>query len=116
MLNAISMRLHGIAVQSGIALATENTGSESLGPESIVRYLRYLVKALCANAEKTPDAAAEHPKGEASAYVREHGLDPNISLSSTAAALGVSTKQVTHICFAFGMTVAEAINSFFSHS
>ena len=108
MLNAISMRLHGIAVQSGIALAPENTGSESLGPEAIVRYLRYLVKALCANAEKTPDAAAEHSKGEASAYVREHGLDPNISLSSTAAALGVSTKQVTRMLHAdIGMTFKE---------
>ena len=53
------------------------------------------MRALC---RKGGRSSAEKPEGgKTAAYVREHCLDGDISLSSTAEALGISTKQVSRL-------------------
>lgn len=93
MLNRLAQQVMALASQEGVALPQEPIGQD---PASMRAALEKLVRALCCKAEgKLP---VDKPEGgKAAAYVREHCLDGDISLSSTAEAMGISTKQVSRL-------------------
>lgn len=109
MLNVLNGRLHAAAVQAGIVIDTEDPVLSPINPQELPQYMQRLVKALCASAAPNADAAPEEQGGgEAAVYIRENCLNPDISLSSTASALGISTKQVTRLLRAgINMTFKE---------
>ena len=93
MLNRLAQQVMALASQEGVALPQEPIGQD---PASMRAALEKLVRALCCKAEgKLP---VDKPEGgKVAAYVREHCLDGDISLSSTAEAMGISTKQVSRL-------------------
>ena len=93
MLNRLAQQVMALASQEGVALPQEPIGQD---PASMRAALEKMVRAMCRKAER--ELPAEKPEGgKAAAYVREHCLDGDISLSSTAEAMGISTKQVSRL-------------------
>lgn len=92
MLNRLVQQMMTLASREGVTLPPKSPGQD---PDSVRETLEQLVRALC---RKGGRSSAEKPEGgKTAAYVREHCLDGDISLSSTAEALGISTKQVSRL-------------------
>ncbi len=90
MLNRLVQQMMTLASREGVTLPPKSPGQD---PDSVRETLEQLVRALCRKGAQR--SSAEKPEGgKTAAYVREHCLDGDISLSSTAEALGISTKQV----------------------
>lgn len=93
MLNRLVQQMMTLASREGVTLPPKSPGQD---PDSVRETLEQLVRALCRKGAQR--SSAEKPEGgKTAAYVREHCLDGNISLSSTAEALGISTKQVSRL-------------------
>ena len=93
MLNRLMQQMMTLASREGVTLPPKSPGQD---PDSVRETLEQLVRALCR--EGAQRSSAEKPEGgKTAAYVREHCLDGDISLSSTAEALGISTKQVSRL-------------------
>lgn len=93
MLNRLVQQMMTLASREGVTLPPKSPGQD---PDSVRETLEQLVRALCRKG--TQRSSAEKPEGgKTAAYVREHCLDGDISLSSTAEALGISTKQVSRL-------------------
>lgn len=93
MLNRLVQQMMTLASREGVTLPPKSPGQE---PDSVRETLEQLVRALCRKGAQR--SSAEKPEGgKTAAYVREHCLDGDISLSSTAEALGISTKQVSRL-------------------
>ena len=91
MLNRLVQQMMTLASREGVTLPPKSPGQD---PDSVRETLEQLVRALCRKGAQR--SSAEKPEGgKTAAYVREHCLDGDISLSSTAEALGISTKQVS---------------------
>ena len=91
MLNRLAQQVMTMASKRGLALPQEPIGQN---PDSIREALEKLVRSMCGMAAQPSD---RHEGGKAAAYVREHCLDTDVSLTSTAEALGISTKQVSRL-------------------
>lgn len=104
MLNRLAQQVMTMASRKGLILPKEPLAQN---PDSIRDSLTKMVQDLCRKAEmQRPDKS--QVGGETAAYVREHCLDADISLSSTAEALGISTKQVSRLLrMEIGMTFKE---------
>lgn len=93
MLNRLVQQMMTLASREGVTLPPKSPGQD---PDSVRETLEQLVRALCRKGAQ--HSSAEKPEGgKTAAYVREHCLDGDISLSSTAEALGISTKQVSRL-------------------
>lgn len=93
MLNRLVQQMMTLASREGVTLPPKSPGQD---PDSVRETLEQLVRALCRKGVQR--SSAEKPEGgKTAAYVREHCLDGDISLSSTAEALGISTKQVSRL-------------------
>lgn len=93
MLNCLVQQMMTLASREGVTLPPKSPGQD---PDSVRETLEQLVRALCRKGAQR--SSAEKPEGgKTAAYVREHCLDGDISLSSTAEALGISTKQVSRL-------------------
>ena len=93
MLNRLVQQMMTLASREGVTLPPKSPGKD---PDSVRETLEQLVRALCRKGAQR--SSAEKPEGgKTAAYVREHCLDGDISLSSTAEALGISTKQVSRL-------------------
>lgn len=93
MLNRLVQQMMTLASREGVTLPPKSPGQ---APDSVRETLEQLVRALCRKGAQR--SSAEKPEGgKTAAYVREHCLDGDISLSSTAEALGISTKQVSRL-------------------
>lgn len=93
MLNRLMQQMMTLASREGVTLPPKSPGQD---PDSVRETLEQLVRALCRKGAQR--SSAEKPEGgKTAAYVREHCLDGDISLSSTAEALGISTKQVSRL-------------------
>lgn len=93
MLNRLVQQMMTLAYREGVTLPPKSPGQD---PDSVRETLEQLVRALCRKGAQR--SSAEKPEGgKTAAYVREHCLDGDISLSSTAEALGISTKQVSRL-------------------
>jgi len=93
MLNRLVQQMMTLASREGVTLPPKSPGQD---PDSVRETLEQLVRALCRKgAQRSSDEKPEG--GKTAAYVREHCLDGDISLSSTAEALGISTKQVSRL-------------------
>lgn len=93
MLNRLVQQMMTMASREGVTLPPKSPGQD---PDSVRETLEQLVRALCRKGAQR--SSAEKPEGgKTAAYVREHCLDGDISLSSTAEALGISTKQVSRL-------------------
>lgn len=93
MLNRLVQQMMTLASREGVTLPPKSPGQD---PDSLRETLEQLVRALCRKGAQR--SSAEKPEGgKTAAYVREHCLDGDISLSSTAEALGISTKQVSRL-------------------
>ena len=93
MLNRLVQQMMTLASREGVTLPPQSPGQD---PDSVRETLEQLVRALCRKGAQR--SSAEKPEGgKTAAYVREHCLDGDISLSSTAEALGISTKQVSRL-------------------
>lgn len=93
MLNRLVQQMMTLASREGVTLPPKSPGQD---PDSVRETLEQLVRALCHKGAQR--SSAEKPEGgKTAAYVREHCLDGDISLSSTAEALGISTKQVSRL-------------------
>ena len=93
MLNRLVQQMMTLASREGVTLPSKSPGQD---PDSVRETLEQLVRALCRKGAQR--SSAEKPEGgKTAAYVREHCLDGDISLSSTAEALGISTKQVSRL-------------------
>ena len=93
MLNRLVQQMMTLASREGVTLPPKSPGQD---PDSVRETLEQLVRALCRKGAQR--SSAEKPEGgKIAAYVREHCLDGDISLSSTAEALGISTKQVSRL-------------------
>lgn len=93
MLNRLVQQMMTLASREGVTLPPKSPGQD---PDSVRETLEQLVRALCRKGAQR--SSAEKPEGgKTAAYVREHCLDGDISLSSTAEALGISTKQVSRL-------------------
>lgn len=93
MLNRLVQQMMTLASREGVTLPPKSLGQD---PDSVRETLEQLVRALCRKGAQR--SSAEKPEGgKTAAYVREHCLDGDISLSSTAEALGISTKQVSRL-------------------
>ena len=93
MLNRLVQQMMTLASREGVTLPPKSPGQN---PDSVRETLEQLVRALCRKGAQR--SSAEKPEGgKTAAYVREHCLDGDISLSSTAEALGISTKQVSRL-------------------
>lgn len=104
MLNRLVQQMMTLASREGVTLPPKSPGQD---PDSVRETLEQLVRALCRKGAQR--SSAEKPEGgKTAAYVREHCLDGDISLSSTAEALGISTKQVSRLlCMEVDMTFKE---------
>ena len=110
MLNALNQELTMMAWQTGVELTAKMPALNQDMSETR-QYLSHLVAAICGKlqADDLP-ALADSPNGEGKVetYIRQHYMDGNICLSSTADALGISTKQVTRLLRSeVGMTFKE---------
>ena len=93
MLTRLVQQMMTLASREGVTLPPKSPGQD---PDSVRETLEQLVRALCRKGAQR--SSAEKPEGgKTAAYVREHCLDGDISLSSTAEALGISTKQVSRL-------------------
>ena len=93
MLNRLVQQMMTMASREGVTLPPKSPGQD---PDSVRETLEQLVRALCRKGAQR--SSTEKPEGgKTAAYVREHCLDGDISLSSTAEALGISTKQVSRL-------------------
>lgn len=93
MLNRLVQQMMTLASREGVTLPPKSPGQD---PDSVRETLEQLVRALCRKGAQR--SSAEKPEGgKTAAYVREHCLDGDISLSATAEALGISTKQVSRL-------------------
>ena len=93
MLNRLVQQMMTLASREGVTLPPKSPGQD---PDSVRETLEQLVRALCRKGAQR--SSAEKPEGgKTAAYVREHCLDGDISLSSTAEALGISTQQVSRL-------------------
>ena len=93
MLNRLVQQMMTLGSREGVTLPPKSPGQD---PDSVRETLEQLVRALCRKGAQR--SSAEKPEGgKTAAYVREHCLDGDISLSSTAEALGISTKQVSRL-------------------
>lgn len=93
MLNRLVQQMMTLASREGVTLPPKSPGQD---PDSVRETMEQLVRALCRKGAQR--SSAEKPEGgKTAAYVREHCLDGDISLSSTAEALGISTKQVSRL-------------------
>lgn len=93
MLNRLVQQMMTLASREGVTLPPKSPGQD---PDSVRETLEQLVRALCRKGAQR--SSVEKPEGgKTAAYVREHCLDGDISLSSTAEALGISTKQVSRL-------------------
>ena len=93
MLNRLVQQMMTLASREGVTLPPKSPGQD---PDSVRETMERLVRALCRKGAQR--SSAEKPEGgKTAAYVREHCLDGDISLSSTAEALGISTKQVSRL-------------------
>lgn len=93
MLNRLVQQMMTLASREGVTLPPKSPGQD---PDSVRETLEQLVRALCRKGAQR--SSAEKPEGgKTAAYVREHCLDGDISLSYTAEALGISTKQVSRL-------------------
>lgn len=93
MLNRLVQQMMTLASREGVTLPPKSPGQD---PDSVRETLEQLVRALCRKGAQR--SSAEKPEGgKTAAYMREHCLDGDISLSSTAEALGISTKQVSRL-------------------
>lgn len=93
MLNRLVQQMMTLASREGVTLPPKSPGQD---PDSVRETLEQLVRALCRKGAQR--SSAEKPEGgKTAAYVWEHCLDGDISLSSTAEALGISTKQVSRL-------------------
>lgn len=93
MLNRLVQQMMTLASREGVTLPPKSPGQD---PDSVRETLEQLVRALCRKGAQR--SSAEKPEGgKTAAYVREHCLDGDISLSSTAEALDISTKQVSRL-------------------
>ena len=93
MLNRLVQQMMTLASREGVTLPPKSPGQD---PDSVRETLEQLVRALCRKGAQR--SSAEKPEGgKTAAYVREHCLDGDISLSSTAEALGIATKQVSRL-------------------
>lgn len=93
MLNRLVQQMMTLASREGVTLPPKSPGQD---PDSVRETLEQMVRALCRKGAQR--SSAEKPEGgKTAAYVREHCLDGDISLSSTAEALGISTKQVSRL-------------------
>ena len=93
MLNRLVQQMMTLSSREGVTLPPKSPGQD---PDSVRETLEQLVRALCRKGAQR--SSAEKPEGgKTAAYVREHCLDGDISLSSTAEALGISTKQVSRL-------------------
>lgn len=91
--NRLVQQMMTLASREGVTLPPKSPGQD---PDSVRETLEQLVRALCRKGAQR--SSAEKPEGgKTAAYVREHCLDGDISLSSTAEALGISTKQVSRL-------------------
>ena len=93
MLNRLMQQIMALAYQEGVTLAQEPVGQDL---DSMRQALRQMVRTLCLKAPR-PERSEKQKGGKTAAYVQEHCLDGDISLSSTAEALGISTKQVSRL-------------------
>lgn len=93
MLNRLVQQMMTLASREGVTLPPKSPGQD---PDSVRETLEQLVRALCRKGAQH-SSAEKHEGGKTAAYVREHCLDGDISLSSTAEALGISTKQVSRL-------------------
>lgn len=93
MLNRLVQQMMTLASREGVTLPPKSPGQD---PDSVRETLEQLVRALCRKGAQR-SSAEKHEGGKTAAYVREHCLDGDISLSSTAEALGISTKQVSRL-------------------
>ena len=93
MLNRLVQQMMTLASREGVTLPPKSPGQD---PDSVRETLEQLVRALCRKGAQR-SSAEKTEGGKTAAYVREHCLDGDISLSSTAEALGISTKQVSRL-------------------
>lgn len=93
MLNRLVQQMMTLASREGVTLPPKSPGQD---PDSVRETLEQLVRALCRKGAQR-SSAEKSEGGKTAAYVREHCLDGDISLSSTAEALGISTKQVSRL-------------------
>ena len=93
MLNRLVQQMMTLASREGVTLPPKSPGQD---PDSVRETLEQLVRALCRKGAQA-FVCRKAEGGKTAAYVREHCLDGDISLSSTAEALGISTKQVSRL-------------------
>lgn len=94
-LNSMAQRIHNFAMQQGAISAQEILASNT-DPDELSENMRQMVRAISANAPARPPKQ-ERQGGDVAAYIRENCLNSDITLSSTAQALDISTKQVTRM-------------------
>ena len=99
MLNRLNQELTMMAWRAGVELSAKMPQLKQDLSESR-QYLSELVAAMCdkSQAEFVPFSTdIPNQDGKVEAYIRQHYMDGNICLSSTADALGISTKQVARL-------------------
>ncbi len=105
-MNRLAQRIIAFAIQNGLSPATEMEAEPSQKPEQICQRMRRIVAGMCASAPAAE--SADESDSAAVAYIRENCLNADLSLSSTAQALGISTKQVSRLLRAsINMTFKE---------
>ena len=94
-LNVYQSRLFQRVGQIGAISAQQRDALSMQDPVLIAQHMRELVRGIAMSTLSASET--ESPGAEVVNYIQEHYLDSDISLSSTAQALGVSTRQVTHL-------------------
>lgn len=93
MLNRLENQIMALAYQEGVIVSSKAVNHDI---DSVRQTMQTLVRSMCARVPRESDSKNQEC-GKAIAYMREHCLDNSISLSSTAEALGISTKQVSRL-------------------
>ncbi|MGI6653435.1 MAG: helix-turn-helix domain-containing protein [Christensenellales bacterium] len=97
MLNILHSRVFYRALQCGVEVHALFEKSNPQDPALILQHLRILVRNLANTTVSVSESCVEVQDNKAISYIQEHCLEPDISLSSAAQALEISTKQVTRL-------------------
>ncbi len=108
MLNEFKQQVNAKAYQMGIMIPPkENTAINS---KAVAEQMRNIVERMCSGAAQKSKASSNMVENDVTGYVKEHCIDLDISLSSVAEAMGISTKQVSRLLKSgVGVTFKEYI-------
>ncbi len=108
MMNTLYARISRRAAQVGAAVSAPPEASSLQEPSAIAQQMRRLVKAIASTSTPVAEYAGDARASKIVGYIRDNCLSTNISLSSTAQAFEISTKQVTRLLrMSIGMTFKE---------